>query len=591
MFKIEPLNEIRMVPVKSDFNPERYQTIPFDDGLQIDQTLKFQHERYYAQKFTIIDTPTIQILSSYSNITAYLYKCCNNQNGCSNTIVLEPSVVESESMITGILASIYECKIDLSLVGEGDYFLVIRYEEEEDIYKEWVSETLNVKEQQIGTLCFEYTNSRNDFSMVFKKDQEGIETWTGRIRVESAILDFKPSSVDLIYVDQIHSTTQINGTAFRQWTLYVGGDGVILPDYILDKINRILLCNQVSIDGKYYSKSEGAQWEENRNEGEQFSAQSITITETENRFKLKLDTSGITEDFMAIQKEITFNNNNSDITIPNKFNKYTRLEYISIFNPTAASFILTIQTETQGTENDIAPHAFNINGDLTKDISYFFLFDRLKTLKITGIEGILLNIFIGYKKLDANPGTGTIGSIGGRIRTVSMYHGTPEQFALDFDTDTGLGRTDGPYEGCAVCNGNHGTPNLVDKMIIANDGITDQVLKPMNESAGSWVKKILKTDLPIVFLKMFGAHLPGGPPSPLPFPHVPLSADSIVSPEGSSPFSNEYSRMSESPISTVATLGKTSGFGGSNGDGTGDEEPRFNVMGNYYRLVFYKQIV
>lgn len=574
MFEINPLSSIRMVPIV-EWDRNNHQTPPFDISLQEEQVrTEYEQPKKYYQKFISRDVATIQILSSYNVISAEIRECCTGK-----TYPL--SVVDMEAEIVGIDASCYHIDVDFSIRPLGKYEVFVSYIDDNEEEHEWVSEPIWVKDSWPETRLFEYTHSRNDFSMVFKLSFDGPVVFRGVRRIECDIVDFKPSSIDTIYADQIHNTTQVRGIPFRQYSLITG----VVPDYIIDCLNRILLCNQVKIDSQYYTKSEGAQFEGNRNNGSRYSSQTITISESENRFDLKLDTNGITDELMAIQKTIDLFNNTSDVTINNRFRNNVRHEFISVFNPTKASFTMTVKATSDDPENDMPEKSFEFNGESTRDFTYVWLFDRPKTYYITGINGIPLNIIIGYKKLDASPAGGTSGNVSGRKNTVSMYHGTPAEFQADFDIDTGLGIEGGAYEGCAVCNGDHGTPNLIDRMIIGNDGITDQVANPANASGGDWLTKILKTNLPIFRLKIFGAQSGGFPA------WNPVGEDDVASPNGLGGAGGGWDqyKISKSP-STEATVGVTSGVGGSNGDGTGTEEANFSLKGKYYSMIFYKQI-
>jgi len=593
MFEINPLNPLKMVPVL-EWDTEMYQTIPFDKGLQEEQTrLEYSDPKKYYQKFILKDDIRIQILSTYTDLYAEVRKCCDDSPGCTPEVVQEPEVVDTMSEITGNNSTCFELVIDCLPLGVGKFDLHVFYTDENEVLQEWVSEPFQTANEWPKTRCIEYTDSRND-GFIFQHKINDTNPFVGLIRVESDIIGFKPSSIDEIYADQVHNVTVVNGVAFRQFDFVAGGDGETIPDYRLDQINRIMLLNQVKYDGEYYTKSEGAQWEEvSRNPGERFSVQKISITESFNNFQYQLSTSGIGGETMAIQDTLRFiDNNTGSIVVNNKFKKYTLHRYISIYNAAGASFIITAQATSVDGIGDMPLQSFTIEGETIRHWRLEWPFDRPKTYTITWPAGIVLTIFVGYEYQDKvfTGGSGTAVT-GGRIRSVAAYHGTPEEFELDFDTDTGLGIVGGPYEKCAVCDGQHGTPDLRDKMLIGTDGLTDLVDKPVNTTGGSWFKQILLNNLPIFSLKMFGAHL-SGTPATIQSPFIPLAANDVTSVDGKGYSADDQYRMGKA-VDSEPSLGRTSKIGGTNGDGTnapGVALANFNVQGKYYRIIFWKQI-
>ncbi len=81
------------------------------------------------------------------------------------------------------------------------------------------------------------------------------------LRVLGKIKYKSPASRDTIYEDQVLNQSILNSVPFRIWELTIGGSSGI-PDYLIDKVNRILGCSNLLIDGRLFTKSEGAKLEE-----------------------------------------------------------------------------------------------------------------------------------------------------------------------------------------------------------------------------------------------------------------------------------------------------------------------------------------
>ncbi len=307
-----------------------------------------------------------------------------------------------------------------------------------------------------------------------------------------------------------------------------------------------------------------------------------------NRFQFQINASGILENMTAVKDTLRFFDTNSPITVTNKFKQYTRHEYISIFNPTAAIFSLEVQATSLDGINDMPLQEFFVDGELIRDFTYAFPFDRAKIYTITWPDDIPLTIFVGYEKMDqvgaGNGGVAT--SSGGRMRTVYDYHGTPEEFAADFDIATGLGYEDGIYAGCAVCDGNHDTPDLRERMILGSDGLTNLVIFPVNEDGGSWLKQIDLNNLPVMFFSLFKKSVATEN-------YIPIDAGDVAGSQNngasSSAADGKY-RIGKSILAGEPDAGRTNKIGGAAGDGSIPGAANFSVKGQYYRLIKYKQI-
>lgn len=96
------------------------------------------------------------------------------------------------------------------------------------------------------------------------------------------ILRYKaPGAKDTIYEDQLLNETMLNSVPFRVWELVIGGVGGV-PPWFIDKVSRILGCSTVKIDGRLFTKNEGASFEPVELEGYPMAGWAIELRESLN---------------------------------------------------------------------------------------------------------------------------------------------------------------------------------------------------------------------------------------------------------------------------------------------------------------------
>lgn len=97
------------------------------------------------------------------------------------------------------------------------------------------------------------------------------------------ILKYKGTEADdTIYKDQNLSATLLRSVPFRVWTFILGGVGGV-PPWLADKVARILGCSSLKIDGRLFTKNEGAKFEAAELEDYPMGGWSIDLVEKLNR--------------------------------------------------------------------------------------------------------------------------------------------------------------------------------------------------------------------------------------------------------------------------------------------------------------------
>jgi hypothetical protein len=157
---------------------------------------------------------------------------------------------------------------------DGVYFLKLTIQYDATRTDVYIGDPLNIRATHEDTQLLEYDNSINKDGSYF----EQLPT-VYALRVESFISDFEPASSDTVYEDQGGNLSQLDSTAYRGWTWHVGEVYQGIPDWFLDKLNRIFGCDRIRFDAKQYLKASGAKW--NKGAGRLFGA-TIDLREAHN---------------------------------------------------------------------------------------------------------------------------------------------------------------------------------------------------------------------------------------------------------------------------------------------------------------------
>lgn len=124
------------------------------------------------------------------------------------------------------------------------------------------SEPIEVATTHNNTVLLKWTNSGHDFDMYYFADFYGANPLYFQMRVEGGFRSdgYQPASIDSMFFDQTHNGQLLSSTPYNVRKITFG-DGHGLPEWMPDKINRILACTSVTVDGVGYCKTEGARLE------------------------------------------------------------------------------------------------------------------------------------------------------------------------------------------------------------------------------------------------------------------------------------------------------------------------------------------
>jgi hypothetical protein len=262
------LNPVKFHKLTPD-ETAKYLTRHMDDWNFSNTVPAYQIKQNYYQPFQTSDSLELQLESSFTAHTAKIV------DGCGVTVQTLTMVQGAESASEPGLF-IYEISQSLAAIEPGKYYITINCNDELVL----VSEPLEIKDVHEYSICIEYSHSQNKDGLIFETGKK-LE-----LRVGGHIFFKEPASKDTSYEDQSFDTTNLDSVPYRIYELYVGGSTGI-PPYLIDKINRILGCNSVKIEGIYFAKPEGAKLEAIVADDYTLKGWTVDLQESENQYSFE----------------------------------------------------------------------------------------------------------------------------------------------------------------------------------------------------------------------------------------------------------------------------------------------------------------
>lgn len=448
-FEIPLLNPFRFVNLNPAIDP-RYNTLPFD--LQND--IKNPNGPY-VQKWQINDTAKVQVLSDYapgdgegqSLLSFDIYDV-----NFPTTVYKNIPLNAADLAIVGQTFLIYEGEIDFAEFAAGNYVGEISYTDENEDVQIWQTSRFNVAEIQYKTQLVEYKNTFNDKGVIFDTDI------LFNIRIESTIREYTPKSAAEDYIDQEYNNYSLNDIPYRTFKYYIGKASG-LPNWIIDKMNLIFTLNSIQIDGVYYNKVSGQEFELTRPTGgiNEDGFMSIQIMPSDNFNLTKFDTTGLAnpDELKVIRKDIHYPANSADIVINGIFKTYTNLVGLYIINTGLDAFEIKIGTSApvEGVPSDDIK-TLEIPADETSVHFINSYFKVAKTLYLSGFEGTNCDIYVIYDQLDAPVLDISAPTQSPFPKGYFGYYFEVDDGDFELDWNVGTGQGLRKYIGCSLVNKN-----------------------------------------------------------------------------------------------------------------------------------------
>lgn len=193
---------------------------------------------------------------------------------------------------------LYEGTVDCSGLTAGETYWLVATFGAGPGEKSFISEPFVIAEDWPNTVLISYENTVNQPDMIW---QSG---YVGKIRVEGFIQNFKPGGRISQYEDQLTDVVVLDGQPNRGYELLLGGD-FGMPDWLSDKLNRILMLDTLTIDGFAYSVDKDAKLEPIEVSGSPYTFWTIGIKEASNKAGIAIDATG--EDASVLTVEYNIN--------------------------------------------------------------------------------------------------------------------------------------------------------------------------------------------------------------------------------------------------------------------------------------------
>lgn len=237
------LNPVRFYEVDPDWQGQ-YLTKHFDDWWQSEQLKNFETQVYYKQKWQTNDSFPLQYESNFASINLKVIDCEQN-------IIIDQNAVQirANKYLPGYF--VYENTISWASVPPGTYYLLQTL----GGTKQMISEPIEVATEWPNTILYEYYNSTFHGDMVF---ETGIIL---KFRCESFITRLEPGNERTAYRDQKMNPTILKSVPYRGFLLQIGYPAGV-PDWVIDLMNWIWSCDNVTCDGKSFAVADGAGFEE-----------------------------------------------------------------------------------------------------------------------------------------------------------------------------------------------------------------------------------------------------------------------------------------------------------------------------------------
>lgn len=226
---------------------DKYFTKHFDDWMYPERLYDWQSPETYYQIWQVDDIINLQFTSTFDPLIVDVL------DSDGNVVLTFPALIGLPNIFYPNTYS-FEVSISLASLTTGCYTLKItagtgltqRF---------FISNKMYVSETPIqNSICLEYYNSRFLGDVMF---ESGIKF---QFRVHGNIGFLEPGRKDELYKDERYNPAVLNSKIFRQWPVSFG-DEFGLPDDIIDLINRIFSCSNVSIDNKPFGITEGGKIE------------------------------------------------------------------------------------------------------------------------------------------------------------------------------------------------------------------------------------------------------------------------------------------------------------------------------------------
>lgn len=389
----------------------------------------------------------------------------------AGALVAAVPMIPIDPPILGTSFICYNGEVNFGLCDPGTHYVKMTYTDENDEPQERQTWPLDVQIYHEGTQLIEATNTRNDKGVVFvKADNSTLEF---NFRVRSIVRQPIPKTDAEDYEDQYNTLTQENSIPFANYTQLIGGP-VLLPFWVIEKINLLYSLNKVKIDGYHFAKVAKSEFKPTRADVQPQGAWWEVDIQPNEAYPADVFTTGTPPegDYIVIKRCQNFNGITDDFALSGVFNVRKNLIRLYVENIGLDNFTLKV-----GTSRGIANIAqFDISNtkmvdgepvdNVTNSLDIGVGFRVPTDIWLSGLSGTNCDITFDWNDYLAKNVTPDTSAAKWQKSTLYWFVELPggELFTDEFDVATGLGRADTDHEGCVLA-GTNGTPSLTGMVV------------------------------------------------------------------------------------------------------------------------------
>lgn len=260
------LNPVQFTKITPDEIPQ-YVSRHLDDWQFADTIHDFEQRVCWRQGWQTSDSIRLQFQSNYSPLNLKLIRAEDD------VVMYDVNLAVVRTNMDDPDYKIYQADVALNPYPTGFYYLKLTIGIGGVLTL--VSNIFEISVICENSLLLEYQHRKYYADVFFETG------FSPSIRIPAILKMKPPGSIDTIYEDQEANMEMLKSVPYQLWTLSIGPEGI--PPAQIKRLNFMLGCSSTRLDGRYYTKNEGAKLDENTVEFYPMSGWSIELREKLNR--------------------------------------------------------------------------------------------------------------------------------------------------------------------------------------------------------------------------------------------------------------------------------------------------------------------
>lgn len=261
------LTPVQLTKREPDEIPQ-YVSKHMDDWQFCETILPWEQQTCFLQHWQTNDSIRLQYQSNYAPINI---KIVNAETGIT---VYDVNMAQVRQNMDDPEYYIYQADIALNAFAEGYYYLLVTVGIGGIL--SLISNVMKFSVKVENSLLLEYKHHKFLCDVFFETG------FFPSFRIHGTMKPKTPDGLDTVYEDQESNLEMLKTVPFQPWTFSIGGSEGI-PPWVIRRINHMIRCSTLKIDGRYYTKPEGAKFDENAVEFYPMAGFSIELREKLNR--------------------------------------------------------------------------------------------------------------------------------------------------------------------------------------------------------------------------------------------------------------------------------------------------------------------